>query len=157
MIISTLLSLTACKKDGKTDEPELDITDFTVYTRAGEKVTLHEKFTGKPVVVNIWGKWCPYCVMELPDFEEAYLNNSDVEFMMINYGDEFAVSDEFLSDNGYTFPVYYDLSSNAVESYEVTGYPVTLFFAADGRLVKRYSGMISAESLDMYIQIIKDL
>lgn len=42
--------------------PELIFSDYD-----GKIVNLAD-FRGKPLVINAWASWCPYCKKELPDF-----------------------------------------------------------------------------------------
>ena len=111
--------------------------DFTVYDADGNAVTLSSKF-GKPIVLNFWATWCGPCRVELPDFNKVFEELGDeVEFFMVNVDDPGTEADvkTFLSENGYTFPVYYDTDYSGIRAYTVTGIPVTYFINADGEIL----------------------
>ena len=56
-----------------TGESDLPLApDFTVYDLEGGPVSLSD-YRGRPVVVNFWASWCGPCQMEMPDFNEKYL------------------------------------------------------------------------------------
>ena len=74
-------------KDNEDEEERIKAPDFYVYDEKGEKVDFSE-FIGKPVIINFWTTWCPYCVDEMADFNEAYLKyKDDVHFLMVNQTD----------------------------------------------------------------------
>ena len=130
--------------------------DFTVVDAREQPLMLSEQ-KGKPVVVNFWATWCSPCVYELPHFAEAYNTYyEDVTFLMINVdGEGYADIPKalsFLEANGYSFPVYFDLSYEASNAYGVTSIPMTLWIDAEGRLVHSRIGMIDEEYLEHYIQ-----
>ena len=57
--------------------------DFTVQDWEGNMVKLSD-FFGKPIVLNFWASWCGPCKMEMPDFNELYLElGEDVHFLMV--------------------------------------------------------------------------
>ncbi len=149
IIFSMLMSLGGCK--------QYNAANFVVFDGAMEPVEL-EDFIGKPIVVNFWATWCGYCKIEMPDFNDAYHANPDVEFMMINYTDGNDTVDKasaFIRQNGYDFPVYYDLTLDASSAYEVEAFPTTLFISRSGDVVKVVSGAIDAKTLGEYIALIK--
>lgn len=122
-------------------------TDFTVYNTDGYKVNLSD-FKGKPVIVNFWATWCGPCKSELPAFENVYKKYGDkIQFMMVNMTDgqreTIQVVNDFVSENGYTFPLYYDLDMSAAVEYNVVSIPTTLFIDADGNIVKERKGTVS--------------
>jgi len=122
-------------------------TDFTVYNTDGYKVNLSD-FKGKPVIVNFWATWCGPCKSELPAFENVYKKYGDkIQFMMVNMTDgqreTIQVVNDFVSENGYTFPLYYDLDMSAAVEYNVVSIPTTLFIDADGNIVKERKGAVS--------------
>lgn len=137
-------------------QPDFSAPDFTVYDTNGNKVQLSD-YKGKPVVLNFWTSWCGYCIQEMPHFEEAYKNNPDIQFLMINvavndYRDE---ADEIIKNSGYTFPVVYDNDGDAAQSYQVNSFPQTVFIDKDGNIATYSSGMLAKEALDSRLALIK--
>lgn len=125
--------------------------DFSVVDADGNKIKLSE-MKGKPVVLNLWATWCYYCTVEMPDFEEMYKKyGEEVQFMMINLTDgrneTLASAKKYISDNGFTFPVYFDTDSEAAIAYGILGIPATYFIDDEGHLIAYANGMLDMESL----------
>lgn len=131
--------------------------DFTVQDEDGNAVSLSD-FVGKPVVVNFWASWCPPCRNELPYFEKASQTYGDeVVFMMVNLTDGGRDTVESATafmreENGYTFPLYFDVDFSGVQAYAVNAIPVTLFIRADGSLMHQQIGGMSEEMLERYVE-----
>ena len=160
ILMASLLSC-AKKEDVENDtatsatQNDSKMPDFTVFTESGEKVTLYEKLD-RPVVINFWATWCPPCKSELPAFENLSKEYGDhVEFMMVNLTDgERETVDtvlEFLKDNGYTFPVYYDTRTDAAVKYRVSSIPLTIFMTEDGVMTDYHVGAMTEDILRGYI------
>lgn len=122
--------------------------DFTVYTLTGEAAKLSD-FAGKPVVINFWATWCPPCRQELPGFENAWQQYGDeVEFLMVECGGEAADEVEtFVTEVGYTFPVYVDSDGTAAAAYGINAIPVTALVDGDGKVFAYQVGAVEEESL----------
>jgi thiol-disulfide isomerase/thioredoxin len=151
---------TAEKQSGDgTDTPVLSdnlTTDFTVYGREFTEVTLSE-FFGKPIIVNFWASWCHSCTAELPAFNSVYEKyKDDVAFLMINLAEGETPSEvsSFISENGYTFPVYYDITGAAARAYGVYQIPETVFINADGSYYGGQLGALSETVLENYVNIL---
>ncbi len=134
--------------------------DFIVLDAQGESVKLSDH-EGKPVILNFWATWCGPCKSELPAFDAAYqAYGEEIDFMMVNLTDGTRETEElvkkFVAENGYTFPVYYDTLSSAVNAYWVNGVPVTYFIDSSGNIVQSYMGAMSAETLERYIDLLKE-
>lgn len=132
--------------------------DFTVADGDGNVVNRSD-FTGKPLVVNFWASWCSPCKGEMPDFNEAYASyRDDVQFMMVNLTDgsreTVEIAKAYIEEQGYDFPVYYDVNLDAANTYGVSSIPTTYFFDADGTAVARASGAIDADTLEYGIRMI---
>ena len=131
--------------------------DFTVYDGAGNEAHLSD-YIGKPIVLNFWASWCGPWQMEMPDFHEKYLEIGEkVNFLMVNMttGRETLESaSAFIERNEYSFPVFYDIQSDAAMTYSAYSLPTTYFIDADGYAVAQAIGAIDAATLQRGIDMI---
>ena len=140
-------------------EPEKQLApDFTVYDLEGNPHKLSE-FRGKPVILNFWATWCGYCKMEMPDFNEKYLEyGEDVHFMMVNVTDgnqeTVETASAYVEKEGYSFPVYYDTTLEAAMTYPTSGLPVTFIIDAEGVVIAWQQGMMTGEKLQKGIDMV---
>lgn len=153
-------------QDTEKDDPEESIqvpvagtapaADFTVQDWEGGQVSLSDYY-GKPIVVNFWATWCGPCKSELPAFDNAYAEYQDeITFLMVNmtdgYSETVAGTKQFIEENGYSFPVYFDTSYEAYQAYGVTAIPMTLFIDANGMLITSQLGAMSESTFTGYLQ-----
>ena len=149
LILALLLALSLCVCAGA--ESTL-APDFTVIDADGKKVSLSDKLDGKPLIFNIWASWCPPCVEELPHFDEAAKEYKDkITFMMINLTDgeyeTVAGAQEFIRQNGLTFPLYFDTNGEAADIYLGEYIPMTWFINADGTVLGYIEGGMDRDTL----------
>ena len=136
---------------GQEEEDGLQAIDFTVTDREGGLVNLSD-FIGKPIVLNFWASWCGPCKNEMPYFNESHMEyDGEVIFLMINMTDgsreTVDTASEYIDNQGFSFPVYYDTDSQAAIAYSVTSLPTSYFIDADGYIVARAIGAINEETL----------
>lgn len=145
----------------ETEDPNKNTApDFPVLDADGNTVRLSDMF-GKPVVINFWATWCPPCRSELPAFDKLYRQyGNEVSFMMIDLTDGYRETVEgvkrFISENGYTFPVYYDTEGSAAEAYNVSSIPFTVAVGRNGNIVGTHLGAMSEAVLEKLIKTVKE-
>lgn len=132
-------------------EAKVMAPDFTVTDYSGNKVKLSDYF-GKPIVINFWATWCGPCKSELPAFDKAYAQyGEEIEFLMVNLTDGVQDTEEkvrkFVSDGGYSFPVYFDTEYSAANAYGTYSIPVTVMINADGSVHDARIGAMNETTL----------
>lgn len=155
-----LAALPGCgnKNDPTTTGDKVPAPDFTVYNEKNEPVRLSD-FHGKPVVLNFWASWYPPCKSEMPAFQQEFESVGDrVQFMMVNQTDgdrETPITAaQFMAEQGYNFPVFFDFDYTASLAYGVRSIPVTFFIDAQGYVVAQATGAISHAQLQQGIELL---
>ena len=138
--------------DGK-GAPQLADYDATVYTPDGEEVKLSQIADGKPLVINFWATWCPYCVKEFPDYKTLISEFGDsVSFAFVDApgskGETVEKAQEWLAQNGYEdFPAYYDNDLEASVNFGARSLPTTVVVAANGEIQGASAGAIDLQRM----------
>jgi len=140
-------------------EEQVQVPDVTLYNADGTTVQLSE-FFGKPIVLNFWASWCGPCQSEMPDFDEICAElDGEVQFIMLNSTDgereTVETASAFITEKGYSFPVYYDKALAASIAYGASSLPTTYFIDANGCAVAYAPGAISADQLRQGIDMIR--
>jgi len=133
--------------------------DFTVYDAEGKAVRLSD-FKGKPVVLNFWASWCPPCKSEMPHFNTVYADvKNDIVFLMVDLVDgqreTQAKGQQYVQEQGFSFPVYFDTKQSAADTYGIASIPTTIFIDAAGNAVTGYQGAIDEQTLRAAIDLIR--
>lgn len=58
-----------------------------------------------------------------------------------------ATASQFVRDQGYGFPVYYDTMGQAANAYGIRSIPATFFIDGTGKVVSNHVGMLSEQGL----------
>lgn len=103
-----------------------------------------------PYLINVWGSWCPPCVVEHPVL--MALQAEGIAIYGIAWRDPAASANAFLDQRGDPFAgVVLDPMGEAVIALGVTGAPETFVVGADGRIRARWAGALTAEALERVI------
>lgn len=142
-----------------TPQPEIPAPDFTLTDQYGNSHTLSD-YKGKTVFLNFWATWCGPCKSEMPDIQklyESYGENSEdlVVLAVANPGGQDVSQEEieqFLEDNGYTFPVLMDDTGITLAYYGISAFPTTFMIDSGGNVYGYVPGAMTADIMESIVQ-----
>ena len=132
---------------------------FPMEDAQGNTVQLSDFLGDKPVFLNFWASTCSPCKQEMPDIQALYEQYGDqIHFVLVNVGaamkDTRGKAESYLTEQGFTFPVYYDVDYQAITTYGINSFPFSIFIDAQGNLVTYGQGMLSAQLLQKGLNLI---
>lgn len=106
---------------------------------------------GRPVIVNFWASSCVPCREEFPLFQERLdtLGPRDGLVMLgVLYKDWPELAQQFITDEGATWPSMADPDGRIADAYDVVAPPQTYFIDKDGILRGFQIGQVRPEDFD---------
>lgn len=131
--------------------------DFEAELAGGGTFSLSEA-AGKVTIINFWATWCPPCCEEMPAFERLYEEYGDqLNIVAVDYSESKDLVDDFIAENGYTFPIAYDEEGNVSNLYPSNGIPYTVIVDEQGIITKTFVGAANAdEQYKLYKEAVEE-
>lgn len=105
----------------------------------GKRVSLDD-YAGKPVVINVWGSWCPGCIAEAEDLRRFAADHPEVQLIGVDLQDTRGAAREFYARWRWTHPSVFDPDGEISFSLGLQGTPSTFFLDREHRIVSRIVG-----------------
>lgn len=119
--------------------------EFTLPRLDTEGTVSLASLRGQVVVLNFWASWCIPCRDEAPAIEATWQRYKDraVVFVGINVQDLTPKALQFIRDTGATYPNVRSKDNAVYRAYGLTGVPETFFINREGRIVKKFPGVVT--------------
>jgi thiol-disulfide isomerase/thioredoxin len=103
-----------------------------------------DQLAGKVVVINFWATWCAPCLEELPSLQTLleFSRDADVVVLTVNVKDPLARIQQFVSRNGFTFPVVSDRQGAMARHWGVKVFPTSVLISSQGKPVWVIEGAV---------------
>jgi thiol-disulfide isomerase/thioredoxin len=117
---------------------------FQATTIDGQKVSLDNPHSEKPLFIVFWATWCPFCEEAIPRLKEIYsaYNPKDLTFLAINPGvnDSLRKTRLYVEKNHIPYPVVYDEGGVISKSFGINGVP-TIIIVDKNDIVRHRDGI----------------
>jgi thiol-disulfide isomerase/thioredoxin len=125
-------------------KPVANTIKFAVYDTKGELRQSDEWIGKQPVVVNVWGTWCPPCRREIPDLVRLYgeYHEKGIEMlgMAVAARDTPQKVEGFAAQNNMKWVMLMAENHHLYSLRVTTGVPTTIFYDRAGNEVNRFVG-----------------
>lgn len=117
------------------------IPDFLLPSLDGQFVYDKQSLLGEPFLLNVWGSWCPSCILEHPYLTE--LNQKGVKIVGLNYKDTLEGARGFLENLGNPFTVIiFDVKGELGIELGVYGAPESYLVSGEGEILFKRVGVV---------------
>ncbi|EXG79252.1 TlpA family protein disulfide reductase [Cryptosporangium arvum] len=122
------------------DSPLRSVEPLLCMDPSGKKVTIGAP-TGHPVVLNLWGSWCPPCGKEMPAFVRLAASAGDrVSVVGVNTADDASRAVAAADELDVRFANVFDRGEEVRKALGVNALPATAFVSAAGEVVHVHRG-----------------
>jgi len=124
------------------DRLELPEFDFEMFQ------ALLLELRGTPVVVNIWGSWCPPCQVEAPDLALVSREfEGRAQFLGVDILDDRQAARDFILAFDWPYPSVFDPDGEIRDRLGYVGQPITVIYDRRGETAFQWAGTVTADLL----------
>ena len=107
------------------------------------------RYAGKAIYLNFFASWCEPCKAEVPSIAQLSKEYAKRGVVVIGIDEleSASAADGFVARFKLPYPVGLDDSGSVGGSYGLIGMPMHVFIGADGKLVLRHAGEMSADQI----------
>ncbi len=164
MIFSSISAVAPDNSGNNESSPNnnMALEEFILPAMNGDVVTLSD-YRGKPVYIDFWTTWCPYCIVNIQEFN-SFANR-------INAGDNYVVLSvvtpgyyremsekklrEWVAERNLDFPMLLDYNVSLTRHYGINTYPTGVYIAPDGQLAEIHVGYSSLSVIESKLEALK--
>ncbi len=165
MIFSSISAVAPDNSGNNESSPNnnnMALEEFILPAMNGDVVTLSD-YRGKPVYIDFWTTWCPYCIVNIQEFN-SFANR-------INAGDNYVVLSvvtpgyyremseeklrEWVAEQNLDFPMLLDYNVSITRHYGINTYPTGVYIAPDGQLAEIHVGYSSLSVIESKLEALK--
>jgi len=154
------LEVAALPEGFKPMEPPLQMGDIAFLDVDGKTVRLSD-FKGRPVLLNIWAKWCAPCLEEMPKLDQLQADAAPgtlaVVAVAVDEADPKKVRDFLANRRWDALTPYLDPKNNFAKALDIKSIPVSLLIDKNGFALVRVDAPVdwySAEAIRLLRQTI---
>jgi thiol-disulfide isomerase/thioredoxin len=111
----------------------------------------NSKYSGTPMVINVWASWCGPCRAEADDLVRASKRLDDVQFFGINTRDDPSAAEAFVRAHGVPYPSLFDKDGSQLLKFygvfNLKALPTTLVVDGDGQIAALVTDAITEATL----------
>jgi len=129
-------------------------TDFALQDYDGKTMRFTD-FAGRPLVINSWAAWCPFCRKELGDFAATQKEfGDDMVIIAIDRAESRETAKKYTDELGVTNGLIFllDPSDSFYQSIGGFSMPETIFVDKNGNIVERKRGPMKINEIRQKIQ-----
>ncbi|MGH9886377.1 MAG: TlpA family protein disulfide reductase, partial [bacterium] len=120
------------------------LPDFRAKVLGENRYKSFADYKGKVVLLNVWGTFCPPCIVEMPSLERLHKAYGDSGLKLVAVSIDDAVSEDsiraFAKNLGVTFEILHDPTHEIERVLQVTGYPETFVVGPEGTIRRKVIG-----------------
>lgn len=127
--------------------------NFKLAALDGRNVEL-AKYRGRVVLVNFWATWCTPCQTEMPRFItfQREFGTKDFQVIGVSMDDSPEAVKRFGAKMKTNYPIVMGTTKIAEAYGGVLGLPITLLVDREGRVAKRYEGVVDLDEMEHEIR-----
>jgi thiol-disulfide isomerase/thioredoxin len=137
------VSLLACSGEPELSAPATPdragtpAAPFELELLGGGRVQL-EDFRGRYLLIDFWATWCPPCVLEIPELNAFYAEQSPRGVQLLAIAIDAAEAEDlgaWSREQGIAYPVALG-SEDLAHAYSATAFPFHILVGPDGRILE---------------------